>query len=196
MDIIELADKYAEGKANQAITQAIADAYVEGYKAGYKDRENEISMEFRDCKTNYVDLGLPSGTLWSTDYEKQDGKYLYLPYMKARQMNLPTKEQWEELLELCRWDLILEKRHGSYWVNCVGPNGQVLTFYAHGMQTTSYINYYKYKEIFFWIRDNCNNEEKQTVHICEEKVTEYEANMKKELIGVFSGFHLPVRLVR
>ena len=32
MNIIENAKKYAEGKANQAITKAIADAYVEGYK--------------------------------------------------------------------------------------------------------------------------------------------------------------------
>lgn len=194
MDILELANKYAEGKANQAITQAIADAYVEGYKAGYKDRENEIPMELRDCKTNYVDLGLPSGTLWSTDYEWQDEKLLYLPYMKASQMNLPTKEQWEELVELCRWGFI-EKRYGNCWVNCVGPNGQVLTFYAHGMKTTSDLNHY-YKEIIFWIKDNCNNEGKQAVHIYEEKITENKIDLKKELMEVFSGYHLPVRLVR
>ena len=34
MNILENAEKYAEGKANQAITKAIADAYIEGYKAG------------------------------------------------------------------------------------------------------------------------------------------------------------------
>ena len=29
MNILENAEKYAEGKANQAITKAIADAYIE-----------------------------------------------------------------------------------------------------------------------------------------------------------------------
>ena len=86
MNILENAEKYAEGKANQAITKAIADAYVEGYKAGYKDREEEIPMDLRDNKTEYVDLGLPSGTLWASDYEKSGGKYIYLPYEEAKHM--------------------------------------------------------------------------------------------------------------
>ena len=77
MNILENAKKYAEGKANKAITKAIADAYVEGYKAGYKDREEEIPMDLRDNKTEYVDLGLPSGTLWASDYEKSNGEYIY-----------------------------------------------------------------------------------------------------------------------
>ena len=90
MNILENAEKYAEGKANQAITKAIADAYVEGYKAGYKDREEEIPMNLCDNKTEYVDLGLPSGTLWASDYEKSNGEYIYLPYEKAKRMSLPT----------------------------------------------------------------------------------------------------------
>ena len=49
--------------------KAIAQAYADGYRNGYKDREEEIPVDLRDNKTEYVDLGLPSGTLWSTDYE-------------------------------------------------------------------------------------------------------------------------------
>ena len=70
MNILEKADKYADGKANEAITKAIAQAYMDGYRDGYKDREAEIPVDFRNNKTTYVDLGLPSRTLWSTDYEK------------------------------------------------------------------------------------------------------------------------------
>ena len=66
MNILEQADKYAEGKANEAITKAIVEAYIEGYKAGYKNREEEIPLELRDNKTEYVDLGLPSGLKWAT----------------------------------------------------------------------------------------------------------------------------------
>lgn len=67
MNVLEQANNFAEGKTNQVIIKAIADAYIEGYKAGYKNREEEIPMELRDEKTEYVDLGLPSRTLWSTD---------------------------------------------------------------------------------------------------------------------------------
>lgn len=42
MDVLEQANKYAEGKANEAITKAIADAYIEGYNAGYKNCEKKF----------------------------------------------------------------------------------------------------------------------------------------------------------
>ena len=35
MDVIELANNYAEGKANKAITNAIAQAYLDGFNDGY-----------------------------------------------------------------------------------------------------------------------------------------------------------------
>ena len=46
MNILERADKFAEGKANEAITKAIAQAFVGGCKAGQHDREMEITMIF------------------------------------------------------------------------------------------------------------------------------------------------------
>ena len=114
MNVLEQAENFAEGKADQAITKAIADAYIEGYKAGYKNREEEIPMDLRDEKTEYVDLGLPSRTLWSTDYEHKQGEggYLFLPYEKAENFKLPTKEQWEELFTLCEWEHIFKQ--GDY----------------------------------------------------------------------------------
>ena len=59
MELIEKAASYAAGKANKAITNAIAQAYADGYRDGYKDREQEIPVDLRDNKTEYVDLGLP-----------------------------------------------------------------------------------------------------------------------------------------
>lgn len=119
MNTLEQAKKYAEGKANEAITKAIEEAYIEGYKAGYKDREEEIPMDLRDNKTEYVDLGLPSGTLWSTDYERLDGKRLYLPYEKAKVMKLPTREQWEELKTICKWEYEIDYAYDFCSCRCV-----------------------------------------------------------------------------
>ena len=194
MNILEQADKYAEGKANEAITKAIADAYIEGYKAGYKDREEEIPMELRDNKTEYIDLGLPSRTLWSTDYEELDRKYLYLPYEKAEYLKIPTKEQWEELKTSCKWEYDFAYDYDFFCCRCVGPNGQILTFERTGrIITEGKVDHW---EAFFWIEDDSDINEKNSIHMFN-----YGKRFDKEigrcdLYMNFSGYKLPVRLVR
>lgn len=119
-NIFERAAQYAENKSNEAITKAIAQAYIDGYK---------------DCEdAKFIDLGLPSGTLWAIDYEKSDkGEVLYLPYEQAKQMKLPTDKQWRELKECCKWDYVII---GDTVINiCVGPNGNFIVF-----GNTGYIN--------------------------------------------------------
>lgn len=185
MDILQQAEKYAEGKANQAITKAIADAYAEGYKAGYNDRENEIPAEFRDDGTEYVDLGLPSGTLWAADWEKRDKAIIYASYDEARTLNLPTREQIDELLNVCRWDY--SKPFNGLRYDCIGPNGAVINFQAKGFKKST--GGYEYESSFFWFRtseDTADNE-KSAVVINKSS---------RSVISLFSGYHLPIRLVR
>ena len=194
MNILEQADKYAEGKANEAITKAIADAYIEGYKAGYKDREEEIPMELRDNKTEYIDLGLPSRTLWSTDYEKLDGEYLYLPYEKAEYLKIPTKEQWEELKTSCKWEYDIDNYYDFFCCRCVGPNGQILKFERTGrIITEGNVDEW---EAFFWIEDDSDLNEKNSIHMFNYGKELNKENGWCELSKNFSGYKLPVRLVR
>ena len=194
MNILEQADKYAEGKANEAITKAIADAYIEGYKAGYKDREEEIPMELRDNKTEYIDLGLPSRTLWSTDYEKLDGEYLYLPYEKAEYLKIPTKEQWEELKTSCKWEYNIDNCHDFIRCRCVGPNGQILKFERTGrIITEGNVDEW---EAFFWIEDDSDINVKYSIHMFNYGKELNKENGWCELSKNFSGYKLPVRLVR
>ena len=52
----------------------------------------------------YVDLGLPSGTLWKNNNER--GNLACDTYEFAKRIygdKLPTKEQWEELKNFCTW---------------------------------------------------------------------------------------------
>ena len=194
MNILEQADKYAEGKANEAITKAIADAYIEGYKAGYKDREEEIPMELRDNKTEYIDLGLPSRTLWSTDYEKLDREYLYLPYEKAEYLKIPTKEQWEELKTSCKWEYNIDNCHDFIRCRCVGPNGQILKFERTGrIITEGKVDHW---EAFFWIEDDSDLNEKNSIHMFNYGKEIDKEIGKCDLSKNFSGYKLPVRLVR
>lgn len=65
-----------------------------------------------DC---WVDLGLPSGTLWACQVE--EGYYTYHEAVKKYGSQLPTKKEMEELRLLCKWDTREDR--------CIvtGPNG-------------------------------------------------------------------------
>lgn len=62
----------------------------------------------------YVDLGLPSGTLWKS---KNEERYYY--YEQANSTfgcQLPTKKQWMELLRCCKWTWGNNGSFSGYWV--------------------------------------------------------------------------------
>ena len=197
MNIIEKADKYADGKANEAITKAIAQAYLDGYRDGYNDREAEIPEDFRDNKTTYIDLGLPSRTLWSEDYEKDgDNNRLYLPYERAEYMKLPTSEQWNELISECEIETEWYSNQYSFikQVKCVGPNGNILRFNTTGKYETDDI--ISTSDIYFWIEDLGDSTSKNAAHFYSQNERSSMHSCIRTMGGVFSGYRLPVRLVR
>ena len=76
---IDKAKKYAEGKVADALSQVVADAYLAGYNAGYQDGIGKVAKNSVSEETEFVDLGLPSGTIWSSDYVKTDnGNVVYV----------------------------------------------------------------------------------------------------------------------
>lgn len=58
-------------------------------------------------KGDYVDLGLSSGTKWKSSNEMnpddENGFYDYDWAMSLFEKNMPTKEQWMELVNECKW---------------------------------------------------------------------------------------------
>ena len=69
--------------------------------------------------SGYVDLGLPSGTLWRDTNE--GGFFTYNQAVARFGNELPTKEQLEELKNSCTW----VRTSNGY--NVVGPNGKSIT---------------------------------------------------------------------
>ena len=192
--IKEMAASYAAEKTNGAITDAIAQAYQDGYHRGYDDRENERTANLGDTAAEYVDLGLPSGTLWAADYVKSDdGSRAYIPYGQAEQLNIPTKEQWFELKESCKYGVV---RDGGSISKLIfkGPNGNILSF-----ETTGYIDVsdkYGPNSIYFWIKSEYEEGslEREAVnsYLCEaSNIHKYSCLSQK-----FVGYGLPVRLVK
>ena len=65
---------------------------------------NTYQINQYESKSGYVDLGLPSGTLWSST--NAGGNAAYYTYDEAINLfgnQLPTKYQLEELQNKCRW---------------------------------------------------------------------------------------------
>ena len=192
IQLTEKAAKYAAEKSNEVIANALAKAYEEGYRDGYKDREEEIPIDLRDNKTEYVDLGLPSGTLWAKDYEKVDGMFIYLPFGKAKDYLLPTEEQWYELEQSCRWDFREINHRRAYY--CIGPNGNHIAF-----EETSYHKHETFvfegvKHSYFWV-NNKVEEAKNAAHIFYSW-NSYGKYETRDLVNMFSGYELPIRLVK
>ena len=159
-----LANNYVEENVNNVLKDAFAKVYADGYRNGYKDREEEISINLQDGETEYVDLGLSSGTLWASDYERHDEKaYLYVPYGKAESYNIPTQEQWEELCDACEWDFKIDGYYDLVEVRCVGPNGNVLVFNHTGKK--NYNELQEEWEAYFWLQDNKEEKNKSAVHM-------------------------------
>jgi hypothetical protein len=77
----------------------------------------------------YVDLGLPSGTLWKSTNEP--GFYTYDDALKSFGDSLPTKAQLDELKYYCEW--IWEGRG----FKVVGPNGDFIFLPAAGYRNCS-----------------------------------------------------------
>lgn len=77
--------------------------------------------------SDYIDLGLPSGTKWKNSNAK--GFYTYDEAVSQFGKRLPTKEQWQELKGECQWTWT---RNGY---KVVGPNGNSIVLPAAGYRS-------------------------------------------------------------
>ena len=92
----------------------------------YELIEQEIANANR-IETGFVDLGLPSGTLWKAinepglyTYQEANDKFV------SEEEHLPTYEQLFELKQECQWG----RTDTGY--ELLGPNGNSITFSAEG----------------------------------------------------------------
>ena len=92
----------AKKKAEAAKRQADEEQKIaERKKAEEKKKIRELEKR-KYIEQDYVDLGLPSGTLWKNKNE-EGGFYTYEQAVAKFRSSLPTKEQLKELKSSCRW---------------------------------------------------------------------------------------------
>lgn len=195
-DLRKISFDYADKKSNELLINAIAHAYEDGYRDGYKARESELAVNLFDNSTEYVDLGLPSGTLWSKNYEKEGNELICLPYDAAKAYNIPTREQWDELYENCEWSFGYNYDNVSVMF-CTGPNGNNIQFTVFGIKQPGG-TILKWRHCIFWLKNKMavdlskEGDEKNSYGYPNDRVATFHA----EVSELFSGYALPLRLVR
>ena len=192
----ERAANYAAEKANELLANAIAQAYADGYRDGYNEAENKGNSAGID-DAEVFDLGLPSGTWWSLEYLKDEkGDADYLPYPDASKLGLPTLEQVEELIKRCKWQgSWSSSRQTFYGADCQGASGRIIEFLSFGYKEGEKlvgVPHYGGGVAYFWIQDVEDGDEKKAVRIYDVE----DGKPKMEIVKIFSGYKLPVLIVR
>lgn len=189
-----LANSYAEENVINVLKESFAKVYADGYRDGYKAREEEFPVDFCENETKFVDLGLPSGTLWASDYERDGDDVAYLPYGKAGLLSIPTNAQWEELKDACKWEFDIDTAFDFCEARCVGPNGNTLRFKRTGkIDITAHSGSW---ETFFWIKEENEGNDNLAVHMYNSGKSQHYRNPYTHIEHFFSGYKLPVRLVK
>ena len=189
----ERAARFAEEDWKERLTGAISEAYKYGYNDGYYEaKDGEPCASDIDDK-EYIDLGLPSGTLWSNDFVRKNGEIQYFPFAEVEEYGIPTLEQWQELTENC---IIMFKKDGNKWFGeCIGLNGKSIILEIAGFKHTDDDKPIADGMMYFWLDDEAEDEKyrkcaKMWKHLKDEDF------MKTEADDIFMGFKLPVRLVK
>lgn len=192
VDLQTKADNYAASNSNDIITKAIAKAYAEGYRDGYNDREKDILVNQNYSNTEFVDLGLPSGTCWSVDYERENNNIVYASYDNISQLSLPSAELVQELFDCCIWELF---ERSCYL--CIGPNGNSISFKFSGYKIPNPVDSVRdrYWHANFWVKKREDSTEKHSAFLSLDHDKLKRTLINKELKHFVQAYMLPVRLV-
>jgi len=197
----ELAQQYADEIIKNHLKQIIQESFLKGYELG----ELHTALTIKVDGVTYVDLGLPSGTLWSSTpfCRGNGGFYERLCYNDAKNLNIPTEEQCKELISQTKrlfhiYNFSDYDKSIGYRTEMIGSTGQRVdltstsTNVGEGINPVrSSIDYSKsYDENRFWIKGDSNESNEALVLM----VNATHKNIRID--RHFIGYKLPVFLVK
>ena len=93
-----------------------------------KEKTTKSKIILKYIEKQFVDLGLPSGTLWANKTE--EGYYTYDEAIEKFQDSLPTIVDFAELVQYCKW------KWQEKGMLVTGPNGNSITLPALGYRNS------------------------------------------------------------
>ena len=190
----ELSEQFTN-EVIEKIKTLINETFLKGYELGALQTASTVKVD----NVTYYDLGLPSGTLWSNPIDNSIFSYKMCCHSDAQKLNIPTREQCEELLDYCKLNP-LRDRAGDIitGVEIIGSNGKRLNlrcynFYRDSGTNDDYIGegINNNKENKFWIKGEPDKD--NYAPVLWANVPYYKCGYEK---FHFTGFKLPVILVK
>lgn len=160
----EKAQAYADS-IQFSVQDAVREAYLKGYEEGVRSVNPDRSETIDGVE--YVDLRLPSGTLWAFANE-------VVVFGDAIELNIPTETQWEELKSFCKFEF------SDNYVYVTGLNGK--SFYISNRLVANTTD----EKVLFWVEQNRA--------VTKYKYAACPKTLSKS--GCFSGECLPLVLVK
>ena len=147
---------------------------LNSYTFDVKKRQSHTSQ--------YVDLGLPSGTLWKKENEGGNkARYTYDEAISKFGNKLPTKKQFEELKNKCKWTWT------GNGFKIIGPNGNSLFFPAAGYDYGNVDVYNVGSSGYYWSITEFNDNSAYALDLCSGGVG---------VAGYLRKFGRSVRLIK
>lgn len=182
-------------KRNSLFSEIMEKVYMDGYRQGQIDYAPTVTVD----NVKYMDLGLPSETLWSCAPQYFCyGWHLQLnTYKEAKKLGLPTKEQWEELLTFCdvrnRETVLSDGKIIKHLPTITGPNGEKLGYPVCGNGSVKYMTYTLGENCEkgrnkFWLLSEPDEKHCVDVIVFDKDVNEYDKH--------YMGYQLPYFLVK
>lgn len=184
----ELAKQFAETQIGELKTK-LEEAYLKGYEQATLDFNKSINID----GVEYVDMGLPSGTLWSkhpVDFTENNETHLRLfSYLDAKELPIPTLEQAEELINNSdrEQQYIYGPSGGKIGYKII--DGNAIKDLGEGCRGET--------EDYFWVKGTIENNQAPVMQygLTKDATFEYSTIFGKTTRH-FIGFHLPVFLVK
>lgn len=153
MDVYDKLSEYVENRCNEDKNDIVKKAYLAGIKSFYEEFDVD----------KYIDLDLPSKTLWADWYHVVNGKLDRYRFFNGNDKLVPTLDQVQELIDNCIWKVM-----GKY-AYCVGRNGKSLRWIR--FDSCSISNWCPYVQL--WARDKRNVYHKCMIYIKNNGIAAY-----------------------
>lgn len=172
MDKSEKLQAYLDAQV-EAFASAIEKAYIQGYKDAIDEQARDYIKVVEDG-VEYMDLGLPSGTLWAINNPR------LVTYQESQRLNIPTLEQVQELVSFIRWQIFQAGNWNCDWrFRILDVEGRTFT-----INTSGYVNGSEMTlgDLYMWYRKELDSDCMASVyHLAKE-------NNSSNLSGIFPGY--------